>query len=375
MVPSPAPLLLTQALQSVEVTRSDECPSAFQLSFYADRSGPFSMDYPIVSSPLLKPFNRVLLTVTFNGTPRVLMDGFITHQQLMPGDATRGSTFVVTGEDVSVLMDLYDLPLEYPSMSDAMIVLFILAKYSVLGIYPVIIPPVTTFLRLPFEGTWQQSGTDRANLTKLAANHAYVFYVEPGPASLTNKAYWGPPVRTGSPQKTLTVNMGPATNINSISFNYDGLAATGVFGFVQDPETNIDLPILLQASTRLPLLASQPVLPTQLPYVRQSLFTSALECSKGYNRAASYIDALSSAQAIVDQSTDRVVTAEGELDAVRYGDLLSAPGIVGLRGAGMSYDGNYYVKSVTHSISKEKYIQKFTLTREGLGSTVSEVQP
>jgi hypothetical protein len=189
-----------------------------------------------------------------------------------------------------------------------------------------------------------------------------------------NKAYWGPPLRINTPQKALTVNMGPNTNVNSISFNFDALAATGVFGMIQDPTTNLDLPLLLQASTRLPFLASQPVLPTQLPYVRQRLFTSALQSGKGYQRAISFIDALSSAQNIVDQSTDKVVTVEGELDAIRYGDLLTAPGIVGLRGAGMSYDGNYYVKSVTHSISKEKYTQKFKLSREGLGSTVSEVQ-
>jgi hypothetical protein len=375
MTPDPAPLQLTQALQSVEVTRSDEGPSAFQLTFYADRSGPFQSDYPLLRSPLLKLFNRILITVTFNGTPRVLMDGFITHHQLMPGDASKGSTLVVTGEDVSVLMDLVDLPFEYPSMSDAMIVLFILAKYSLIGIYPEVIPPLTTFLRLPLEGTWQQTGTDRANLNKLAANHAYVFYIEPGAAPLTNKAYWGPPPRTGTPQKALTVNLGPATNVSSISFNYDGLAATGVFGTLQDPETNIDMPILLQAGTRVPLLAGQPALPGQIPFARQSLYSSALQCGDGYNRAISYIDALASAQSIVDQSTDKVVTAEGELDGLRYGDLLSAPGVVGLRGAGTTYDGNYYVKSVTHSISKEKYTQKFKLAREGVGSTVSEVQP
>ena len=39
-----------------------------------------------------------------------------------------------------------------------------------------------------------------------------------------------------------------------------------------------------------------------------------------------------------------------------------------LRGAGYTHDGSYYVKSVTHNISKGQYKQSFTLTREGVGA-------
>jgi hypothetical protein len=69
------------------------------------------------------------------------------------------------------------------------------------------------------------------------------------------------------------------------------------------------------------------------------------------------------------------VTATGELNALQYGDLLRARGLVGLRGAGFSYDGFYYVKSVTHSIRKGEYKQRFTLTREGTGSLTPVVRP
>jgi hypothetical protein len=70
-----------------------------------------------------------------------------------------------------------------------------------------------------------------------------------------------------------------------------------------------------------------------------------------------------------------VVTAEGELDTMRYGDLLQARALVGLRGAGYSYDGLWYVRRVKHQIQKEKYTQSFSLCREGLGSTVPAVIP
>jgi hypothetical protein len=76
----PAPLMLMQALQRVEVTHTDEGQSGFQITFQVGRSGPFDLlDYPLLGNPLLRPFNRVILIVTFNAIPRVLMDGIITR--------------------------------------------------------------------------------------------------------------------------------------------------------------------------------------------------------------------------------------------------------------------------------------------------------
>jgi hypothetical protein len=55
--------------------------------------------------------------------------------------------------------------------------------------------------------------------------------------------------------------------------------------------------------------------------------------------------------------------------------MLASHGLVGLRGAGYSYDGMYYVKRVTHQISRGAYTQRFTLTREGTGSLVEVLPP
>ncbi|HUX85505.1 MAG TPA: hypothetical protein VMW65_00760, partial [Chloroflexota bacterium] len=86
-VPIPAPAPLMDALSSVEVTHQDVGRSGFQITFQAGRSGLTGlMDYALLSSPLLKPFNRVIIVVTINVTPRVLIDGIITHQELTPSD-------------------------------------------------------------------------------------------------------------------------------------------------------------------------------------------------------------------------------------------------------------------------------------------------
>ena len=109
-----------------------------------------------------------------------------------------------------------------------------------------------------------------------------------------------------------------------------------------------------------------PAILVNQPNVRTTRFNSA-----GLN----VMQAFARAQGMTDASTDNVLTVTGELDAVRYGDLLQARGIVGLRGAGYNHDGFYYVKSVTHTIQRGSYKQRFTITREGLGSTTPVVRP
>jgi hypothetical protein len=68
-----------------------------------------------------------------------------------------------------------------------------------------------------------------------------------------------------------------------------------------------------------------------------------------------------------------VVTCTGSLDVTRYGGVLKARQLVGVRGVGPAFDGLYYVKSVTHKIKRGDYKQDFILTRNGLVSTVPTV--
>ena len=74
-VPIPAPLPLTEALNEVKVTQSDSGRSGFEITFTAGRGGITGVvDYPLLSLPLLEPFNRVILVVTLGVIPQVLME-------------------------------------------------------------------------------------------------------------------------------------------------------------------------------------------------------------------------------------------------------------------------------------------------------------
>jgi hypothetical protein len=202
----------------------------------------------------------------------------------------------------------------------------------------------------------------------LGQRFGYVFYIPRGPLRGANLPYGGPPIRIALPQRALSVNVGPETNVDSISFTENAMAPTIVRDSVQDRLTNRKLPVVTFIGTRMPPLASKPALPFQLPNVR----TALLEQNTG---GLNVLQAYARAQGITDKSLDSVVTAQGELNALRYGALLRPRALVGVRGAGFTHDGFYYVKSVSHTIGKGQYKQKFTLTREGSGSTTPAVIP
>jgi hypothetical protein len=363
-VPVPAPPALAEALLSAEVTQKDEGRSGFQLTFAIGRSGPLELvDYPLLQLPLLRPFNRVILEVLVGFAPRVLMDGVITHQELSPGDRPGTTTLSVTGEDVSVMMDLEEKIAEHPGQTEMAIAAKLIARYRQFGLIPFVVPPPLIDVPVPTERTPVQHGTDLEYLNEMAGRYGYVFYLDPGPAPLTNTAYWGPPRRFELRQTPLSVNVGPDSNISSIRFQHNALAPTLVSGRLIDRRTLQEAAVQTDETTRRPPLASEPALPAPpvpLPPLRRTLLEHATGLISEQARAY--------AQGQTDRSVDAVVSAQGELDAVRYGDLLKPYGLVGLRGAGFTYDGLYYVKSVTHKIRKGEYKQSFTLTREGTGA-------
>lgn len=345
-VPAPVPLRLKEALQSVQVTTSDSERSGFELKFQIGRGVLERMDYPLVKSPLLKPFNRVLLRIYFNVTPHALMDGIITDQQLVPGDDPGSSTLTITGKDVSLLLDLEVKVQPHPGEPDNAIVTKRIASYN---LKPLVSPLPAQDPPLPTQIVPSQHSTDMAYIEALAQRHGYTFYIIPGLKTALTQAYWGPPRREGKPQKALAVNMGPHTNVSSINFHYQGMQANKVMYMDGEERRTI------QSATRIPLVRDP------APLERLVFLSNTGQLSG--QRLQDY------AQAQVDNSLDQVVTASGELDTLRYGRLLQPRQTVDLRGAGESYDGTYYVKSVTHNINVRQgsYTQGFTLAREGLG--------
>jgi hypothetical protein len=203
----------------------------------------------------------------------------------------------------------------------------------------------------------QWTTDDWTYLQDLAERHGYVMHIEPGPAPLVNTLYFGPRIRPDLQQKALSVNLGPETNVTAISFAQDALAPERVEASVQDRLTGQTVPVATPFSTRPPL-GLAPTWLTQGAAVRsRGMQTSGLSIAQAFGRA----------QAIFDRSTDDSLTATGTLDPLRYNGVLRARAKVDLRGAGLTHDGTYAVRSVRHVIGAGSYTQDFTISRHDLG--------
>jgi hypothetical protein len=364
--PTRAPQSIVKAVQQISVELGEQAGGqGFSITFKAEQSSLADQEYNLLTEFLLKPGSRVVITVTLNATPQVLMDGVISQIQLSPAQGTQAGTITVTGKDIGMLLDLVDVNMALPIPSLTGVVAVVLAKYLPLGLIPEIIPPLKDVIYVPTERLHFQEGTDLEYLTSLAQDHGYIFTIKPGPLPGTSRAYWGPLIKVGLPQKALSVNMGPKTNVESINFDYDALRPTQAYGMVASLDAPIPIPVLGLTNINPPPLASQSPFLVNQPYLKKQRLK--------YQRADA-VEAYVKTQSKVDQSAESVVSVSGTLNALRYGDILRAPGIVGLRGAGLAHDGLYYVKTVSHSISKGQYQQSFSLGREGLGTIVSQVR-
>jgi hypothetical protein len=362
VMPVPMPREVVEALESVQVTHNTDGPSGFQLVFAL--SSKSMLNTVLLMLPKMGPavsVVRVVLTAIVGGTPTVLMDGMLTQQDVTPDVMSGKTTLTLTGKDISAAMDHIEFAgIPFPAMPANIRVMAILAKYMMFGLIPLVIPPIVPDVPIPVDEIPTQQGTDYHYVTQLAAQVGYVFYVDPGPAPLTNTAYWGPEIKTGIPQPALNVDMDAHTNVDSLSFTFDGLSSTLPIVLIQNAATKAPIPIPIPDLNPLqPPLGLTGLIPTKI---------ETLKDTAKMNPARAVMTGLAVASA-----SSEAVKGTGTLDVLRYGRILKARGLVGVRGAGEAFDGLYFVKSVTHNLKRGEYKQSFTLTRNGLVSITPRV--
>ena len=359
-IPVAAPREVVDALVNVKVEDgSGGTQSGFELTFELPPRSPLRTLFLISGGGSL-PLMRVVLVVTINGGAQSIIDGVTTNVETQPGEGGV-ARLVVKGKDLSALMNIIEIPgLPFPAMPPSARVLLILAKYVALGVIPVVIPSILDIPPLPVQKIPQQRGSDYAYLQRLAGEAGYVFYLEPGPAPGTSKAYWGPEIRVGQPQPALTTNMDAQSNVEQLSFNFDKEKKTIPIVFFQEPFSKAPIGVPIPDVTPLnPPLGLVPPLP---PNIKQLDATSHLSAP----------EALMAGIAYAGQHSDSVF-GNGSLDVAKYGRLLKSRQLVGVRGAGEPFDGLYFVKRVTHQIERGSYKQSFSLARNALISTLPTV--
>jgi len=366
IIPLTPPREVMDALTEVEVKVVDVGQSGFKLTFSIDKQSPLQILFLLTNGmPLL--FMRVVIAVVVNGSTNVLIDGVITENHVAPGDKGSNSTLTLMGKDLTALMDQSKLSgFPFPAVPAEGRVALLLLKYAILGVVPLVIPSVLLFIPIPIDQIPSQQGTDLEYIRYLADQAGYVFYLDPGPTPGMCKAYWGPQIKVGTPQPALNADFDAYTNVESLRFSFDQEKNKIPIVYIYNQQTGVSFPLPLPPITPLnPPLGAIPPLPTNL--LPPDLTPMGDDLAKkpipqaimmGLARAAQNADA---------------VSCEGSLDVTRYRNVLHARKLVGVRGAGVAFDGLYYVKSVTHKIKRGEYKQDFTLTRNGLVSTVPTV--
>ena len=344
-IPRVCPPEVLSSLIRAEITRDSTGVDGFQLSFAVGANG----GGVEVQSRVLDTLNRVWMGISTGGIPEVLLDGVITQHDASPDPGSGGTVLTVTGRDVSLYMDLVEKNAPFENQSDSVIVGQILGRYSQVGFVPKVTstgPAPSVNERIP-----RQAESDYRYVQRLAQRNGFVFYVEPQSFGV-NEAYFGPDKRGGR-HSTLLWSTSPRRNVTSLRASLDGLAPIDVESFHLDLNAK-------QARKIPPTTENDPGLSASpLAAKRKVLLRSAASLPEGL--------VATTAAALIARAAEPV-GIDGSLDFVRYGEILRPRAIVDVQGAGPTYDGEYYVRRVTHVIEKGAYTQNFTLGREGTGA-------
>ncbi|MFH8555547.1 MULTISPECIES: hypothetical protein [Streptomyces] len=351
---------VVEALLSAQITSTAGERSGFQLAFDLTKKG--AIVQRLLPEGYFDPKTRVILTVAVQGTPVVLLDGVIVRHEVGTSNQPGQTTLTVTGEDLTLLMDLEERTDRYPNLAPSQRVERILGKYADYGIDARIIreqipQPPREQVRVDY-----QTGTDLQYVNDLARANGYTFYLDPGPVPGRSTAFWGPEQRLGQRQHALNVNMDANSTVDQLTFAYDGTAR-------EEPQARVQDPVTRQA----PLLAPPDISPLRPPLglrgspaLKRRTLSGTAKKDAGLAKAEALGRAATSADAI---------SGSGSLDVTRHGYVLRPRELVGVRGAGVTYDGDYYVKTVTHNLRPGSYQQNFTLSREGLIARSGTVRP
>jgi hypothetical protein len=362
-VPVPVPGFVIEALSSVKIELgSGNTQSGFELTFDVPLNSKIYALFLGVGAVGAGgvPFMRVVLVVTMNGRSESVIDGVATDVEAQPADGGNAK-LVVKGKDLTALMDVLDMTATpFPAMPPSTRVLLILAKYAAFGVIPQVIPAVVDDPPLPTERIPQQKGTDYQYIQSLAEDAGYVFYLEPGPTPGLSRAYWGPEIRVGLPQPALTTGMNALSNVEQLSFHFDREAKKLPIVFFHEPQSHLSIGLPIPDITPMnPPLGLVPPIPPKLEHLTDTGHLSpGLAMMKGLAYVAQHSDS---------------AFGTGTLDVAKYGRTLKSRGLVGVRGAGLAYDGLYYVKGVSHDIQRGSYKQSFQLARNGLFPTLPTV--
>jgi len=338
-------------LLNLEVEMDEELAAMFKFQLSSLQRTDGTWNY--LDDERFMVWKRVTISAGFPGSVEQLIDGYVTHVKPYFDPDPSQCMLEIWGMDASCLMDREERLKDWPNKRDSDIATEIFNTY---GFMPEV--EDTGIVHDEAVSTIIQRETDMQFLQRLALRNGYLCYVEEG------KGYFRPPQLDGPPQALLAVHFGDETNIDSVSFEVDGLKATEVAMFQID---RTDKTVLQAAAAR----GQQTSLGQN---DAAALLPSGVDPAKiyvGMNVASGNPEMTALCEGLFHDYS-WFVTGEGKVDANKYGNVLKARQTVTIKGVGVTYSGVYYVTHVTHTFAAEGYTQRFRVRRNGLMPTGSE---
>ncbi len=363
---------LTADAAEIEVQQTIEGPTTFRVRFAVDICG---TDMRLLNDERLQPNDpdtEITVLATLGGVTHVLSHGVIVERQASMAPGGPGSYLEIRGQDRRIVMDR-EQRTESHSGTAADIVTPILSRY---GFEPDVIDTPIEYDEN--STTLNQTESDLAFVDQLAGRSDSRFWIdwtaENGFAGfeVTEKAHFKPsPPRSTAPgpfgipipqllapddPPELRLNSGDGcTNVSSFEVSSNAEAPTGS-GPIQRvaPDTgDVDDTEVPSASTE-PLGDEPPAPPTQARTRRVVSAGSAQEAQ------------LRTQAALNDASWN--VQATAETSAHSLNAILFSHQTVRVTGGGSLNSGDYFIKSVTHSIDASDHKMRLELMRNGLGA-------
>jgi len=213
-VPVPAPPEISEALERVEIESAIGERGTFRLTFRVTDQAPADALLPESGQ-----LTRISLVLDEGGRASVLTEGVAVVHTVASGPDGEMS-LVVSGEDLTRLMDLAVHEQSFPGMPSNARVQVLLAKYIAFGVVPLVIPPLILSVPVPTDPI--QHVTDYAYIRALAVAAGYRFTLDPGPAPGSSIAYWGPEPRPG-PEPPFTIDFGRSV-VETLQLSFDASA-------------------------------------------------------------------------------------------------------------------------------------------------------
>lgn len=354
---NPAPAEVIGAIQEIVVEDHADMADMIRLrvGIAVERNGSTWTSLDDETFPRLA--NLRLSAIVGSSGEETLIDAYVIETQAAFSNSPGKSYLDVVGMDPTVLMSLEEKVKAWPNMSDSSIATAIFGDH---GLQPDV--ESTQPSRQETAETPIQRGTDIRFLQQLAARNGYECYVDVDPLTGQKVGHFHKPRVDEQPQGVLTVNMGPATNVNAFKARFEMLkpVVAEVAGLAIETQSDQDAESE-QGETRS--MGSEGSEQQSSDRPRRVLVSqSGLHDAAELQRLAA---------AVVDRSAF-AITAEGELNTLAYGGILRAKKPVLVRGAGQRFSGLYYVERVLHSFTGRGYRQLFKLRRNALGLSGSE---